>query len=52
MKEADREVGLTELENPLLRIATLALPVAPEIKMSDIGMIDVATQEVVPVFVD
>ena len=39
MKEADREVGLTELENPLLRIATLALPVAPEIKMSDIGIV-------------
>lgn len=50
VKEADRKIGLTQLENPLLRIATLALPVAPEIKMSDLGMIDSATQEFVPVF--
>ncbi|MGN1389131.1 MAG: adenine deaminase, partial [Bulleidia sp.] len=50
VKAADRKIGLTGLENPLLRIATLALPVAPEIKMSDLGMIDTATQEFVPVF--
>ncbi len=52
MKKADREIGLTQIENPLLRIATLALPVAPAIKMSDLGMIDVATQEIVPVFAE
>ena len=32
MKEANRELGLTEMENPLLRIVTLALPVIPEAK--------------------
>lgn len=52
MKEADRSIGLTECPNPLLRIAVLALPVAPEIKMSDLGMVDVATQNFVPLFPD
>ncbi|QZY56068.1 adenine deaminase [Crassaminicella profunda] len=50
MKDALRGLGLTEIENPLLRIATLALPVIPNAKMSDLGMIDVLTQEVVDLF--
>ena len=41
MKQADEEVGLTGLENPLLRIVTLALPVIPAVKMSDLGLVDV-----------
>lgn len=50
MKETLREMGLTEIHNPLLRIATLALPVIPEVKMSDLGIIKVATQEIIPLF--
>jgi len=50
MKSALRSLGLTEIENPLLRIVTLALPVIPHAKMSDLGMIDVLKQEIVPMF--
>ncbi len=50
LKEANRSLGLTRIPNPLLRIAVLALPVVPEIKLSDLGMVDVASQEFVPVF--
>lgn len=50
MKKTLIEFGLTEIDNPLLRIVTLALPVIPEAKMSDLGMIDVLKQEIVPIF--
>lgn len=50
MKNALRILGLTESENPLLRIATLALPVIPTAKMSDMGIVDVLEQKIVPLF--
>lgn len=50
MKAADRKLGLTETLNPLLRIAILALPVVPEIKMSDTGIIDVNNKAYVSLF--
>ncbi|MCR1899727.1 adenine deaminase [Irregularibacter muris] len=50
MKKALRDLGLTEIVNPLLRIATLALPVIPYAKMSDLGMVEVLTQEILPMF--
>ncbi len=50
MKKALRELGLTEISNPLLRIVTLALPVIPSAKMSDLGMVDVLKQEIIPLF--
>ncbi len=49
MKEADRKLGL-QILNPLLRIAVLALPVIPEYKISDTGIINVAAKEYVPLF--
>lgn len=52
MKEANRKLGLTQMENPLLRIVTLALPVVPEIKMSDTGYVDVFKREHIPLFVN
>lgn len=52
MKEANRAVGLDFLENPLLRIATLALPVAPNAKMSDMGLVDVNKKVLIPLFAD
>lgn len=52
MKKALRELGLTEIFNPLLRIVTLALPVIPFAKMSDMGMIDVLSQDFVSLFSD
>lgn len=52
MKNAERHLGLTALENPLLRIVTLALPVVPELKMTDLGMVDVLRKELVPLLAD
>ena len=49
MKNSLREMGLTEMKNPLLRIVTLALPVIPKAKMSDLGLIDVLKKEIVKV---
>lgn len=51
MKEANRALGLVDMENPLLRIVTLALPVIPEVKMSDLGLIDVLTKSIIPTFI-
>ena len=43
-------LGLTDMENPLLRIVTLALPVIPDVKMSDLGLVSVAEQKLIPIF--
>jgi adenine deaminase len=45
-----KALGLTKLENPLLRIVTLALPVIPFVKMSDMGCIDVINKAFIPLF--
>lgn len=50
MKTTLRDMGLTEIKNPLLRIVTLALPVIPEGKMSDMGLIDVNKKEIISIF--
>ena len=51
MKAANYQLGLTAMENPLLRIVTLALPVVPNVKMSDLGLIEVNTKQFIPLFV-
>ena len=51
MKEIERGMGITVPVNPLLRIVSLALPVIPEVKMSDLGMVRVADQTLIPLFV-
>ena len=38
------------MTNPLLRIATLALPVVPEAKFTDLGLVDVMSKKFVPIF--
>ena len=50
MKDANRVLGLTNMENPLLRIVTLALPVIPDAKMSDMGLVQVTAKRIVPLF--
>ena len=40
------------MENPLLRIVTLALPVIPEVKMSDLGLVDVLTKKIIPFYAE
>ncbi len=52
MKKADRILGLTEIENPLLRCASIALPVVPEIRLTDMGILEVSTKKFIPVFAD
>lgn len=49
MKAALRQLGL-QMVNPLLRIATLALPSCPEAKFSDLGLVDVMKKEFIPLF--
>lgn len=51
MKATLRELGIPG-KNPILRIATLCLIVIPEVKYSDYGLVDVRTQEFVPIFPD
>lgn len=50
MKQVNRDLGLVELENPLLRIVAMALIVIPKFKMSELGIIDVLNKEVVDIF--
>ena len=50
MKEIERGMGLTVPVNPLLRIVSLALPVIPEVKMTDLGLVNVADQTMIPLF--
>jgi adenine deaminase len=49
MKKALHALGLPQ-KNPLLRIATMALPVIPAAKFSDLGLVDVMTRSLIPIF--
>lgn len=51
MKKVLWEEGLTAMDNPLLRIVTLALPVIPNCKMSDLGIVDVMNKVLIPLYV-
>ena len=51
MKASLKAAGL-DLPNPMLRIVTLALPVIPAVKFSDMGLVDVNKQEFIPIFVE
>ena len=50
LKDAIRSLGL-EGREPLLKIATLALPVIPDARLTDLGLVDVRSQQFVPFFV-
>lgn len=50
MKLANKQLGLTQMPNPLLRIVTLALIVIPEVKMSDLGLVDVLKKTLIPLY--
>ncbi len=49
MKKALNDLGLPQ-KNPLLRIATMALPVIPTAKFSDLGLVDVMNRKLIPIF--
>jgi adenine deaminase len=48
---AAREFGTT-LDDPFMTLSFLALPVIPELKITDKGLVDVARFKTVPLFVD
>lgn len=49
MKQALRRAGMPQ-SNPLVRIVTMALPVIPEAKYTDLGLVDVYAKKVLPLF--
>jgi len=44
---ASREIGVL-LENPFLTLSFMALPVIPELKLTDKGLVDVAQFRIIP----
>ncbi len=51
LKDAIQSLGLAGRE-PLLKIATLALPVIPDARLTDLGLVDVKSQQFVPLFAE
>ncbi len=51
MKAALRSLGV-ETKNPVMRIVSLTLPVIPEGKVTDLGIVDVNAQKLAPLFVE
>ncbi len=51
MKKALRSLGV-DTKNPVMRIVSLTLPVIPEGKLTDLGIVDVNAQKLVPLFVE
>jgi len=51
MKDAMRSMGLAGA-NPLLRVATLTLAVIPKAKITDVGLVEVETQKLLPLFIE
>ncbi len=49
LKAAYRELGGT-LPDPFMALSFLALPVIPELKLTDLGLVDVSRFQVVPLF--
>lgn len=49
MKQALHRAGMPQ-KNPLVRIVTMALPVIPEAKYTDLGLVDVYTKTLLPLF--
>ena len=50
VKQTLKRQGLTDVANPILRVAILALPVIPEFVITDKGLVDVFTKQFVPLF--
>jgi adenine deaminase len=49
LKARSRALGCT-LSNPFMALSFLALPVIPELKLTDLGLVDVASFSLVPLF--
>ncbi len=51
LKQKMRDMGMIS-SCLLLQIATLSLPVIPEVRLSDMGLIDVNNKKIIPVIID
>jgi adenine deaminase len=51
IKNAASDLGCT-LEEPFMALSFLALPVIPELKLTDMGLVDVNRFEIVPLFLE
>ena len=51
VKKAVYDMGC-KLEEPLMALSFLALPVIPELKLTDMGLVDVRHFEIVPLFLE
>ena len=51
VRQAMRDLGY-ENNNEIMSMSTLALPVSPALKMTDYGLLDVRTQEKVPLIAE
>ncbi len=52
MKKHVEHIGIVDMHNPILRIVTLALPVVPKVKMSDLGLVDVLNRKLLPLIIN
>ncbi len=52
LKEKTRELGVDEGTDPFMTLSFASLPVIPSLRITTHGLVDVATQSVVPVFFD
>ncbi len=50
LKQKMREMGMGS-SCLLLQVATLALPVIPEVRLSDVGLVDVNKKEIIPIII-
>lgn len=47
VRQAMRDLGYVH-DNEIMSFSTLSLPVSPQLKVSDVGMIDTTTQKIIP----
>ena len=52
LKKIAHELGIYDYYDPFLTLAFLALPVIPQLKLTDLGLVDVNTFALVPVMVE
>jgi adenine deaminase len=50
LQDAARKLG-SKTENPFLQLSFLALPVVPELKLTDKGLVDSKAFRIIPLFV-
>ncbi|RLB08910.1 MAG: hypothetical protein DRG39_08220, partial [Deltaproteobacteria bacterium] len=49
LNKAIKQIG-SKIENPFMALSFLALPVIPELRITDKGLVDVNRFEIVPLF--